>query len=297
MYAAGRMLSVSPREREIPLILSTQHFPDDFTSQFRECDLSFDISPSLQLSNAKWSIGLKSLTIPTRIKNFDSSFKIAILASMAVIEITLSDACHLSLKSIIPFLNQEVSSKTSYGANITFGVSGNGLANCLVTSPVGVIPFMVSFSRNLCSVLGFEANTVARGSPAGASANATKLCDPYADFKIITVKSSNADAYSTSQVIPNESQENPETTLAVVQVGSNYGIDHGSTLAIADSIPTSVHTVSIPMEGVVFYPLASQTLSSVKFKLFSQSSQLVKVDASLPVVIKAILRKSDHTFV
>ena len=84
MYATGHTLSISPRESEIPLILSTKTFPDQVGVPFRACDLSFPITPRLQLSNAKWSIGLKGLTLPSRLINIDSSFKVVLLVDTAI---------------------------------------------------------------------------------------------------------------------------------------------------------------------------------------------------------------------
>lgn len=296
MYAAGRTLSVAPRETEIHLNLSTNNFPEDLSAQqFRKCDLTFPISPGLQLSNTKWSVGLKALTIPSRIMNIDSSFKISILARTSVTEVSLSDACFLSLKSITDFLNREIGSKTSFGTNVQFGVSGK-FATCLATSPAGMMPFIVAFSRNLCQLLGFDVGNPIVGTSTGTLSQAPRSYDPYAGFKLVEVKSSNADGFTTAQV-PTENEEYPETSLGFLQVVSNFGIDYGGEKGLSDITPCTLHTVSIPMEDVVFYPLASQALHSLNFKLISLSSQLLKVDASVPVVLHVILRKSDHSFI
>ena len=86
MYAAA-VLPISPRESEIPLILSTKDFPLDLNEpEFRSCNLTFNLSPGLQFSNCKWLIGVKGLTIPTRFKNIDSSFKMLILSGSQLTE-------------------------------------------------------------------------------------------------------------------------------------------------------------------------------------------------------------------
>ena len=293
MYAGMHTLSISPRESEISLVLNTKDLPSDgMNAQFRVCDFAFKLSPGLQFSNEKWSIGLRGVSIPTRLQNIDSSFQILILASGSVQVVNLSDACHLTPKSITDFLNQEIGSKTSYVTNIVFGVAASSLITCQVTAPAGVVPFMVGFTSNLCLLLGFDPNTLARPV---ALTTAKRLCNPYADFKFLEVKCSNAEPLSTAQAPP-ENVKYADTSIGFVQVSSNRGIDDVAP-SLTDTCPCSVHTVSIPMENVVFYPLSAQNLFTVYFKLLSQSSQLVKVDTALPVVFRIILRKIDHSFV
>jgi hypothetical protein len=295
MYASRNTLSTSPRENEIPIVLTTQSLPIVPYERVRLCDFSFPLNPGLQLSNTKWSIGLKALTIPSRIQNIDSSFIITILAQTNTYEVRMGEMCTLTRKSITDFLNQQLSTKSSYGANIKFGISGT-FCTCAVTRPPGITNFGVQFSRNLCRLLGFELDTEILAASTGTLSKASRLCDPYADFKLITVKCANASPLSTAQM-RSEEEIHPETSLDMVQVVGNFGIDDvATTLALSNTSPCSLFTVSIPMESVVFYPLSSQTLYSVKCKLVSLSDQLLRVDAGLPVVIEIILRKSDHPF-
>ena len=295
MFSAAS--SISPRETEISLILSTANFPvNPAEPQFRKCDLTFNLSPSLQFSNCKWLIGVKALTIPTRLKNIDSSFVISILNETKVSTVQLGEAHLLTVLDITNFLNQQISSKTAYGANIIFSVSSDKFSTCQVMSPPGVTTFAVTFSRNLCNLLGYDVDTTIVGSnPAQRPLKAGKLCDPYADFKLIDVKCNMADGFSTGQVSAGENTY-PGTTVALIQVSGNYPIDDSAPVLSAKN-PAGLYTVSIPMEGVVFYPISSQTLFSVNFKLLSLSRQLLKVDAGLPVVFHIILRKADHNFV
>jgi hypothetical protein len=144
-------------------------------------------------------------------------------------------------------------------------------------------------------MLGFDVGTVITATSAKTVVKASKLCNPYIDFKLIEVKCGNADSFSTAQTPP-EDVHHPETTIALVQVGNNFGIDDSITPLFSSTNPCNAHSVSIPMDSVIFYPLSSQTLYSVKFKLLSLSSQIVKVDTSLPVVFHIILRKADHNF-
>jgi hypothetical protein len=128
--------SISPQEREIPLLLTTKNFPIDNLPDptFRVCDFNFKLTPGLQLSNEQWMIGLKSITIPTRVKNFDNSCTVLIYGSH-VETVALSDACHLTPKSITDFLNSELSSKSSYAANIKFDVNGTMVTCTLINRP------------------------------------------------------------------------------------------------------------------------------------------------------------------
>ena len=294
----SRPLTISPQETEIPLLLSTKSVPfDDNDPHFRVCDLSFPLSPALQFSNCKWLIGLKGLTLPTRIRNIDSSFKLFILAQSQIIEVELSDTRQLTAKQITDFLNGEVASKTSFGANIKFAVTNN-LVTCQLTPPSGMTSFAVSFSKNLAGLLGFNFETTIYGTtPPSAPAKAIKFCDPYADFKLIDVKCSNADGFSTSQAQPAD-EPYPEPSLALVQICGNYPVDEKSVApSFLANYPVGLYTVTIPIESVVFYPISAQTLFSVNIKLLSQSSQLLQIDTSQPIVLNVILRKADHSFV
>jgi hypothetical protein len=194
----------------------------------------------------------------------------------------------------VDFLNQEIAQKTSYAADIVFSTSTNGFVYCRVTTPAGLRSFAISFTPNLCKLLGFDAQTVISGGD--PQKKGSRLPDPYADFKLIEVKSSNADAFSTAQMPP-ESNYHPETTVALLQICGNNPMDDIVSTPFSNSRPVSLYSVSIPMESVVFYPLSAQALYTVKFKLLSQSGQVLKVDSSLPVVLHVILRKGDHTFV
>ena len=287
MNGAVRPLSISPRETEIPLSLSTKNFAvNDGDPLFRTCDLSFPLSPELQFSNAKWLIGLKGLTLPTRLINVDSSFKVFILARAQVSEIELSDATLVTVKHVTDFLNLEINNKSSYGANVKFAVSNN-VATCKLTEPAGVSPFAISFSRNLATLLGFTTNgTIYATDPPSPPVKATKFCDPFADFKLIDVKCGNADGFSTSQQESEQVEEHSETSIACVQICGNFPLDDstGSAPVFLPTYAVSLYTVSIPSESVVFYPISAQTLRSVNIKLLSQSSQVLKVDTSQPVV-------------
>jgi hypothetical protein len=295
MYAAGRF-GIAPRENEIPLMLTTKNFPPTLHKPlFLPCDFQFPLTPALQFSNVKWSIGLKGLTIPTRLKNMDGSFKIQVSDQGVVTTIPLVDDCYLTKESIVDFLNLQMS-YSSYSPNIVFGWSGN-FVTCKVISPPGSTNFAVGFTENLNSVLGFDIDTIINGSSKGILARASRLLDPYADFKLINVKCGSADPLSTTQT-PSGMEIHPETSLGVVQLVSNSGIDdQGVVPVLSDESACSLFTASIPMESVVFYPLSSQNLYSVKLKLVSLSDQLVHVDASLPVVFYVILRKSDYSFI
>ena len=165
MYPGMRSLSVSPQESEISLKLSTKDFPENVGDPgFRPCDFSFKLSPRLQFSNEKWMIGLKGLTIPNRLKNINASFQILILAGPNVQTVKLPEACLRSPKSITEFLNQQISSQTSYTSNIKFGVTTSApqLVTCQVADPGGVNLFMVTFTPNLCLMLGFDTATIVR---------------------------------------------------------------------------------------------------------------------------------------
>lgn len=294
MQPAGQF--ISPKENEIPLLLTTNKLPDpSLYGSARTCDLTFPLNPGLQFSNTKWSIGLKALTIPTRINNIDPSFKIFVLDGSSIIEIMLGEGMYYDLNVLTSYLNNELAN-TPYGAYIKFGVAGK-IVTCNVTTPAQVQTFEVTFTPNLSKLLGFEYHTVCRGSPTtGRLYKATMLPDPLADFKLINVKCANAEPLSTNQM-RGEKQVHPETCINTVQVVSNFGIDDNNIIVPTESTPCSLFTVTIPTEGVIFYPLASQTLYSLKFKLSSLSDQLLKVDPSLPVVVSVILRKSDYSFI
>ena len=304
MYTAVRPLSITPHENEIRLILSTKDFPlpPSPNSQYRTCNLSFPLTPALQFSNCKWLIGLKGLTIPNRIKNFNSSFKMYILNHTAVSEVVFSDARLLTAKQIVDFLNSEIAKQSSYGSNIKFGVS-TGMVTCQLTRPDPQRQFAVSFSKNLATLLGFDVNTsIFAANPPAPAVKASRGCDPFVDFKLIDIKCSDADGFSTSQMpSQNESDQlhHPETSIGLVQICGNYPIDDYSVLSTPSTSKTSanLYSVSIPFESVVFYPISAQTLHSVNIKLFSLSGRLISVDTSLPVVLQIILRKADHHFV
>ena len=201
------------------------------------------------------------------------------------------------------FLNKELADRSVFGPYIKFGVAtGTNLASCQVTSPHGVQPFAVTFSKNLCTLLGFNVNTTIAGqNPALAPVRASKSCDPYADFKLIEIKCGNVDGFTTSQSQAPDSllSDYPETTVALFQVSRNYPVDDSMIVVTptTGADPSAQHTISIPMESVVFYPMSAQTVYSLNFKLLSLSSQLLKVDTSLPVVLHIILRKANHSFV
>ena len=92
---------------------------------------------------------------------------------------------------------------------------------------------------------------------------AEKQCDPLADFKMLDVKCGNVDAFSTAQT--KTESAHPETSLTLVQVSSNYpvGVNTAASSSLSNANASSLHTVSIPMESVIFYQISSQTLQSL----------------------------------
>ena len=100
---------------------------------------NFELSPGLQFGNCEWLIGLKGLTIPTRLKNIDSSFKIFIQDGAQINVVALNETHLVTVKGITDFLNSQIATKTSYyGGNIKFGVSsGSSFATCQVEEEKG----------------------------------------------------------------------------------------------------------------------------------------------------------------
>jgi hypothetical protein len=291
--------TITPVDTEIQLVLSTSKLKTVLeNNNTLKCDWNFPISPPLQFSNKAWSLGLKAIMLPSKILNIpDGVCSLTIRENNNVYVISLDGQMAFSAVDICAFLNAQIAVKSSFTTNIAFHSTNTRLISCLLTPPGPGMHFGIAFNWQLCSLLGYKINTAFFAPSSGASftKRGSMNADPYACVKLIQVESKSVSALATRQ--KDEKNGSSYNQIALLQITSNYSMDEANPPTLSETRPTSLVTINIPSEDIVYYPISQQTLFNLNLKISPENQgEPLAVDAAYPVIFKVILRR-DNPFV